>query len=662
MKKSVFLLSVFLLIISHVSRTQTDTLVIDEVLIQSERIPKLFRESARVVSIITSDEIMKSPAGTIDDVLEYALNVDVRQRGGQGVQSDISIRGGSFEQTAILINGVQINDPQTGHHNLNIPVSIEDINRIEILEGPAARMFGANAFSGAINIITGQQDKEFISLRMTGGEYGLLGSQLSGSIKSRKSSHFVSVSHKKSNGYTDNTDFASTNVFYQASADTKAGQFDWQSGYLNKSFGANSFYTPKYPNQFEQIKTGFAHLKFETGERIKVSPEVFYRCHQDRFELFRDEPPAWYSGHNHHLTHVAGAGFNARFDHPAGKTAIGSQWRREFILSNKLGETMAAPKDVPGEDNALFTHSKARNHFSFFIENDMSFSGFMISTGVMSHFSNDFGWHFYPGVDIGYAITDKIRHFASVNQSLRLPTFTDLYYEGPTNVGNPGLKPEKVTTFETGTKFVSSACKTHFSVYHRRGRNIIDWVIDTQSPVVSQKGDTLWESRNITELYTTGFEAMLTLYPQQLINPGFPVSFVSVHYAFNTTNKQSGAFLSRYALDYLRHKLVVKTSHKITNSLNISWQAGWHDREGSFTFFDTEKKQYGTEKEYKPVLLIDGKIWWQNSFLKIFVECSNLLNKKYYDIGNIKLAGRWLSAGVRVKITGKKKNKFNLRW
>ena len=135
-----------------------------------------------MVSVIPREEIEYAPVTSIQELLEYVAGVDVRQRGAEGVQADISIRGGTFDQTLILLNGVNITDPQTGHHNLNLPVSINQIERIEILEGPAARVYGPNAFSGAINIVTRQPDKTSWKLAIEGGSFGYFDVQGAGSF------------------------------------------------------------------------------------------------------------------------------------------------------------------------------------------------------------------------------------------------------------------------------------------------------------------------------------------------------------------------------------------------------------------------------------------------------------------------------------------------
>ena len=127
---------------------------LDEIEVTAQRSPALFSQVAQIISVIEKEEIEATSSQSIQDLLEYVAGVDVRQRGAEGVQADISIRGGTFDQTLILLNGINITDPQTGHHNLNLPVSIAQVERIEILEGPAARIYGPNAFSGTINIVT----------------------------------------------------------------------------------------------------------------------------------------------------------------------------------------------------------------------------------------------------------------------------------------------------------------------------------------------------------------------------------------------------------------------------------------------------------------------------------------------------------------------------
>ncbi|HPR74412.1 MAG TPA: TonB-dependent receptor plug domain-containing protein, partial [Bacteroidales bacterium] len=181
-----------------------------DVVVTAGRTPIQIQRAARFVAVITKSDIERSPAQNLNDLLRYIAGVDIRQRGPLGAQADLSIRGGTYDQTLILLNGVNITDPQTGHHNLNLPVDLESIERVEILQGPAAKSFGPNAFNGAINIITGNSKPYHIRLSGMLGQYGLYKASVNISNTIGDFGHFLSISRMSSDGYIKNTDFLTT--------------------------------------------------------------------------------------------------------------------------------------------------------------------------------------------------------------------------------------------------------------------------------------------------------------------------------------------------------------------------------------------------------------------------------------------------------------------
>ncbi len=136
------------------AQNNVDTIKLKEVSIASNRISLPFSKTSRTITLITSEDIVKSSATNVADLLQNVAGIDVRRRGIDGMQSDLYIRGGNFDQTLVLIDGVKMDDAQTGHHSMNAILSLDNIERIEILKGPAARIYGQNAFTGAINIVT----------------------------------------------------------------------------------------------------------------------------------------------------------------------------------------------------------------------------------------------------------------------------------------------------------------------------------------------------------------------------------------------------------------------------------------------------------------------------------------------------------------------------
>ena len=607
---------------------------LNEVEVSAQRAPVAFSQVARIVSVISREEIEAAPVQSIQDLLEYALSVDIRQRGVYGVQADISIRGGSFDQTLILLNGINISDPQTGHHSLNLPVSLKSIDRIEILEGPAARVYGPNAFSGAINIITTAENDNKLRMDVSAGENGLYDLNVSGNMQTGKVSQFIAASKIASKGYIDNTDFNTYNLFYQGQLLNHSGKFDWQTGYTNKEFGGNSFYSATYPNEFEQTKTTFASLKYETGVKVHFRPSVYWRRHQDRFELFRDNPASWYAGHNYHLTDVFGSNLNVWFDTALGRTALGAEIRNENVWSNVLGNAMNDPIEVPGESGHFFTKSYSRTYLSYFIEHSVYLKHFSASIGAMANRISDlnFSWKIYPGIDMAWNFNDHFKIYGTINSNLRMPTFTDLFYSDPTSIGNPYLKPETAVTYESGLKYNSSAFRGHAGYFYRAGKNMIDWVRESEAEK--------FKAKNLAIVNASGFEASAEIFPGKLSKKATFIKKIGLNYSYTNLDYKDGNLLSKYVLDNLKHKLNIELEHKIWSRLGASWRATYQDRNGMRT--QTES--------YKPFWLVNTRLMWKNNHSEIYVMAQNLFDTSYYDLGYTIQPGRWLSVGYKLDL------------
>ncbi len=608
---------------------------LDEIEVSASRAPAVYSEIARVLTVITSQEIEQGPATSLQDLLGQVTSIDVRQRGAGGIQADISIRGGTFDQTLILLNGINITDPQTGHHNLNIPVSLSQIERIEVLKGPAARIYGPNAFSGAINIVTKQNTGNELAGLISAGSFGYFNSNLSAGFVTGKMNHLLAGNYKSSKGYIDNTDFGVSNLFYSGKLDSEKGKFSLQAGMTDKGFGANSFYTPVYPNQYENTQTLFSSARFESFTKLNLTPVVYFRRHSDKFMLFRDNPPEWYKNHNFHQTDIWGTNLNSWFLWQAGKISFGAEFRSEKILSNVLGEKME-PKKVPGE-NAFFTKSKTRNITSLFAEHIFYLNRWTVSAGIMgNHISdNQAGWNFFPGIDGSYQLSSSSKIVASWNTSLRMPTFTDLYYSGPTNLGNSALKPEKSNSIEGGIKKSSKLITGRAVVFYSKGKNIIDWV--------KSENDELWQSKNHTAIQNFGLDAEVKLYPWKILGRNWPGTF-QFGYLYINQKKLKSEMISYYVLDNLKHKFVASVNQPVFGNVFADIKFIFQDREGSFT--DYTSGSYDNETSYKPFWLVDAKIMYHKNNLSFYMAASNLFNKSYFDLGNVVQPGRWMKAGI----------------
>lgn len=636
--KVLIFFTLILCLYSCLLNAQTDTINMKAVEVSSQRIPQVNPENSRIVLIITDEEIKNAPVQSLNELLGYISCADVRQRGQEGVQADISMRGGSFEQTLILLNGVKINDPQTGHHSMDIPVNLEDIERIEILEGPGIRTFGINAYSGAINIITKNEKGKSIALSAMAGGHGLY--SLSGklSLDFYGIQNTLSAGKKSSDGYIPNTDFDIMNLYYRGSKKSKFLTYDIQAGYTDKNFGANSFYSAKYPDQYEETRTLFTSAGLSGGNKIKFSIQAFYRRHQDRFELFRNNPPLWYKGHNYHLTHVCGTNAGISFLSKLGKTSIGGEFRNEQIYSNVLGDPLNEILNAPGESSGYYDKGKNRKNFSFYGEQTYYYRRVSLSAGLMLNKTSGLNWKVYGGGDMSLAISPEIRLIASVNQSVRLPSFTEIYYQGPQNKGNPFLKPEEAVTYEVGLKINRRIFTGHAVYFIRNSKNLIDWVRMPDS--------VKWESQNITQLITHGLEASTAMNFREWGKSKFPIESLNLSYALLFLQKKSETYISYYVLDYLKHKLILCVSNRLYKNLKMNWSVSFYSRAGTYTDFKT-----GSETKYKPFCLLDCSLFYDEKPVYLFIECSNLTGVKYIDIGNIEQPGRWIKAGLNINLS-----------
>ncbi len=652
---------IYVMLVNSPVLSQTDTIDLEEITINQTRVPKLYSELSRTIYIIDKQQISNSSNNSIEDLLQHLANVDVRSRGAAGTQSDISIRGGSFEQTLILINGVKFNDPQTGHFAMNLPIDITDIERIEVLQGAGARIYGINAFAGAINIITKNTNKNYFSASFYAAQHDLFVHNISMNFKYKKFANYLSINNKKCDGYITNTDFSVLNIFYQANYNSKLAKIMLQTGSADKDFGANSFYSAKYPEQYELNNTYFANIKAEIGHKLKITPSLYWRQNNDIFQLFREGEPwyqksgnyyiknntdtakyykniyekwNYYSGHNFHLSATTGAELNLSFSSKAGKTAMGIEYRQEKIISNKLGETTDST-EVPFLKDEYFTRAHTRNNTAFFIDHFIKIKKIDFATGVLFNLNSDFKFNYYTGFDASYRITRTLKAIFSINQAMRIPTFTDLYYQSATNIGNINLLPEEALTYETGIKYKKKMVTTNIAFFIRDGKNIIDWIKINQQDK--------WEVMNHTHLITYGAEINTNIiFPKNLF-----IENINIAYSYLIADKQEDKYISNYALDYLTHNFNLGIYHKIHKKIYATWTFAIQDRNGTYSRYDLQTAST-SEQDYKIFFLLNGKIFWTNKFINLFVETTNILNQEYYDFGNILMPKRWTGAGIKV--------------
>ncbi len=647
------IICVLLIIIGEIVFSQTiDTIILKEIVINSSRTETSEKQMLRPIQIIDNRNLNISHDNDISTALKDFSAIDIRQRSFSSVQSDISTRGGSFDQTLVLLNGINLSDPQTGHYSLSIPIGLTNLENIEVLYGPASRTFGANALTGAVNFISRIPEKNALKLDLSYGSFNTINTELGIDNVIKKFKQNLTLSFSRSDGFMKNTDYNRTNVYYENNFPIGRVKVKSMLGFLYKDYGAFSFYTPMYSNQYEKIRTGFAACKFSGGTDLKWDYKIYYRALVDEFQLFREtedyytqiggnwinfntgDTVSWYQRHNNHFTNIAGTGFNLEKDWRFGKSAIGGEYRYEQIYSSVLGN------DVEPIHNGLYDKSDDRKNLSFFAEHGYYSEKFLFNAGLMIYHNQKYGMNYYYGVDVGYYLSEKFMIKTGVNKSMRLPTFTELYYKGPSNIGNVDLIPEQALSFEAGAKYyISKNSYINLNLFNRYGTNIISWVREENS--------TVWETKNLTELNVAGIEVFAAY---RDFKEDFFVKSINLVYSYIYQDKYAEGLESKYTLDQLKHKFVFNLSHKIYKNLSADWTLNIFKRNGEYLFFDFDQNAYTETVEFPLSTLLNSRIYAEFNKFDIYISGYNLTNTEYFDIANVPAPGIAVMGGVKIKL------------
>ena len=667
--------------------------MLDEVSVTGTRAPLTQRQQARMVTVLSREDVQAAPVQSVNDLLKYAAGIDVRQRGALGAQTDVSIRGSNYEQITILLNGINICDPQTGHNSFDLPVDISDIERIEILEGPAGRAYGTSSLLGAVNIVTRRPSpalpvegggKNLTTNSLTtngltpapsptgegsnygiagevhaeGGSYGYMsvGGRLSTPLSSRRGAGgeaagrgawaSLSASYTRSDGFSSNkagglnADYNCAKVFYEGGYGTESVRVRWHAGLSAKNFGSNTFYGVKSDDQFEHTFKSFTAVQAEAqAGRFHLRPALYWNHQYDRFEYFRGRGDA--VPFNYHRTDVYGLNLNSYFDWAGGRTALGMEMRNEDLVSGNLGEPLDHPKHIHGTDRD-YLYGLNRTNISLNLEHNILLQRFTLSAGLVAVKNSwaDMGVRVYPGIDMAYRIGNDWKVFASYNTSLRMPSATELYYSVEGYKADKHLKPEELTAIEGGVKVQNYGMTAQVSIFYNHHKNLIDWIRHTD-----KGADAPWESVNFGSIDAVGIETSTQLNLLRLLPHQSLLQRLSLSYCYISQRQQEKEGIqSKYALEYLRHKLVARLQTKIWKQLffDMSWRL--QERMGSYTATD------GTVEHYGGYGIVDCRLAWKGRLLEVHGDVNNLFGRRYVDYGNVPQAGAWVVVGAKVRM------------
>lgn len=622
--------------------------MLDEVSVTGTRAPLTVSQQARMVTVLSREDIQAAPVQSVNDLLKYAVGVDVRQKGALGALTDVSIRGGNSEQITVLLNGINICDAQTAHNTFDFPVDISEIERIEVLEGPAGRVYGTSSLLGAINIVTKTPPSSSLSARIEGGSYGYLSAGARANIAQGRWNNQLSGSFTRSDGYLRNkanrlnADYKTSKAFYQGNYNDSQIAVRWHAGMSVKDFGANTFYAAKYDDQFEHTFKTFTALQAENKQgKFHIRPSIYWNRSMDRFELFRGAPQKY--AYNYHRTDVYGVNLNAYFDWSLGRTAFGAELRHEELVSTNLGEKLERPHHIHGTDRN-YTNGINRTNLQFVLEHNIILSRFTLSAGVIAvkNSQADMNMRVYPGIDASYRMGNAWKVYASYNTSLRMPSFTELFYSVGGHKADKHLKPEELSALEAGLKYNARGISGKTSIFYNHQKNLIDWISDG---TLDANGSPLWKSVNFGRINVVGVEASLsfdcrTLMPSQRFLKQFSLAYCYL----NQNEKEHKGITSKYVLEYVKNKMVANLQLNLWRNLDLGLNYRLLHRMGGYIDTNNQRHNYATYG------ILDTRLSWNTGKWTAFAAANNLLNRMYVDYGNVPQPGTWITAGISIQM------------
>ncbi|MEZ5401821.1 MAG: TonB-dependent receptor [Bryobacteraceae bacterium] len=583
---------IFLLALAASAQTRKDSVVVTGVYE-----PVASEEVDRSVRSIAVDDEQKVLTHTVTDFLNRDSSVDLRQRGQNNIQTDVSIRGSTFGQTLVLLDGMRLNDVQSGHHNMDLPVPVESLERIEVLKGSGSTMYGSDAIGGVIHFVTRTPEHSEIRLRTGIGSFG--GNQERAALSYTRGTFAqqLTASRDFSTGFAPNRDYRNLALTSTTGFQTKAGNTRLTLAHADKPFGAEQFYGNF--NSWERTKTWWASARHAFDDQTSVS--FMFRRHTDLFVLYRDRPQVFT---NRHAAESFQASFR-RWEDLGANTRLhwGVEGLRDAIDSNNLG-----------------VHTRARG--AAYAALDMrAVRRFSFSLGAREEFYGSADHQFSPTAAAGAWLHPTLKLRASVTRAFRLPTFTDLYYHDPANAGSPNLRPESAVGFEGGLDWhVSPRVRADVTVFHRRERDGIDYVRRSLTDI--------WRATNFQRLRFTGVEASTRVRAGR----GQVIDF-SYTGLRGASAAVAGQF-SRYSFNYPRRLGV----------------AGW---QGTLPGGIVARGRVGAVERIArdPYAVVDLYAARARGRVHPFVQLTNLTDSVYQEIFGVAMPGRAAMAGVELVLS-----------
>ncbi len=543
-------------------------------------------------------EVQRYPLVYTDlwDLLRDDSSVDLEERGGGGVQADLSIWGSSYEQTLVLLNGWRMNDAETSHFNLDLVVPMQMISSVNVLHGAGSTLWGSDAESGVVEFLTARPHMgPDLKLQEEGGSYGQDDQMAIASWGARRWSETIGGGRDFSDGFMYDRGYRSEEASAETRAETVLGDSDILLGGSDRSFGANQFYG-NY-NSWERTKEWFAGINQQVNPLTQVVLD--YRRHSDLFVLFVNDPSFYKNQYDDYSWQGA-----VRRSDPL-------PWRGTTLYSGLEVETDQIASTNLGDHG--------RNREAGYVDFELKGRPWgTLTAGVRQEIFSGGIYVTTPSAAASFWLWHRVKLRASIERGFRLPTYVDLYYSSPGTYGNPNLQPESVWNEDAGVDlYLSSRFTLSGTVFHSSQTNAIDYVRANASDP--------WQAENLNGVRFTGTDIEANWQP--VTGEEFRLGVTTIAGAQQALH----GYQSEYVFNYPVQNAVAEWVRQ--------YRSGWLLRQRL-------RVVNRVDRGVSPIW--DASVAYERGRVQPYLLLTNLSNTGYQEIIGVEMQGRSIVGGFQI--------------
>lgn len=614
---------------------------LDPVTVTATFNPAKLSQTGRNLVVIKGERFAQLPVHSLDELLRYIPGLELQARGPFGSQSDITLRGGTFQQVLVLVDGVRVNDPNTGHFTSYIPIAPSEIDRIEVLKGASSTLYGSDAVGGVIHVITksftAKKDlpRQTVFGQLKGGEYGTWMAD-AGWFKSKGKTAFgvggqlIQTDGQKQRGTRGFVESQNLTASVNHHINDQ-WQVSLRSAFDRRKFAAQNYYTTFLSDTAQETITSIWNQLqvVRTGAKNTLRIQAGYKNLQDSFS-FNPRTPS-----NQNKSHLWQALVtNERIIGTKTVITPGIQFVNKRIRSNDRG-------------NHAVSQAAA-----FLVLNQQFGEQFFFAPAARVEWNERAGWEFVPQVALSYR-TSKLQLRTSAGKTIRDADFTERFNNynktivaSGQRLGNPDLEAERSFSYEGGADyFLTSNLKISSTYFQRFHKKLIDYVATPAAQIPRNVNlaptGTYAFAKNIAEVTTTGFETDIQFSKQLENNSRIWATLGLVWLDSKSSDSVPSFYLSSHA------KFLTNLSLQYTQKRFALGVTG---------IYKNRQPQAAASpliaKVSSDYLVLNAKaevfVWRQ---LSAFVEVDNITNRNYTDLLGSQMPGRWLLGGIKISLT-----------